>query len=150
MDSGEDFTTIAAKKSKISGKKLKISINTAQPNLRVNGHNYETLDENEHNTEPFDEALDRRIWSLADTRLQWQKRIAEKRRALPLEVEKTVLDLFNQQHGVDAEVSEAMQGEMADDLDSEDDTVPHIDEGFHKTIALVEELDQASQHTFPL
>ena len=37
-------------------------------------------------TEPFDEALDRRIWSLADTRMQWLKRIAETRRKLPEEV----------------------------------------------------------------
>lgn len=37
-------------------------------------------------TEPFDEALDRRIWSLADTRMQWLKRIAETRRKLPEEL----------------------------------------------------------------
>ncbi len=37
-------------------------------------------------TELFDEALDRRIWSLADTRMQWLKRIAETRRKRPEEV----------------------------------------------------------------
>jgi hypothetical protein len=37
--------------------------------------------------EPFDEALDRRIWSLADTRLQWHKRTTRMRRETPEEIQ---------------------------------------------------------------
>ncbi|KAG6865290.1 hypothetical protein C0991_003750 [Blastosporella zonata] len=121
----------------------------AQPNLRINGHNYETLDQNEYNTEPFDEALDRMIWSLADTRLQWQKRIAETRRTIPQEFEATVLDLFDQQRAVDAEATVAFHGKFMDDMEPEniDEIMPrhsHIEEGFHKTVALGEELDQTT------
>ena len=76
---------------------------TALPNLRINGQPYGHLDDNQYGlypipcycyeysrsdplAEPFDEALDRRIWSLADTRMQWLKRIAETRRKLPEEL----------------------------------------------------------------
>lgn len=48
-------------------------------------------------TEPFDEALDRRIWSLASTRLQWHKRISEVRRTIPNEI-KTSVSKFHEQH----------------------------------------------------
>lgn len=48
--------------------------------------------------ELFDETLDRRIWSLADTRLQWHKRIAETRRTIPMEIEST-LSVLLVQHG---------------------------------------------------
>jgi hypothetical protein len=75
----------------------------AQPNLRVNGHNFEKMNDTGQgqplthtlrlrlNTradmEPFDEALDRRIWSLADTRLQWHKRTTRMRRETPEEIQ---------------------------------------------------------------
>ena len=48
--------------------------------------------------ELFDETLDRRIWSLADTRLQWHKRIAETRRTIPMEIEST-LSVLLVKHG---------------------------------------------------
>ncbi|KAG6845051.1 hypothetical protein H0H87_001388 [Tephrocybe sp. NHM501043] len=118
----------------------------AQPNLRVNGQNYESLDENEHNMEPFDEALDRRIWSLADTRLQWQKRIAETRRTVPREIEASLLDLLEQQRVVDAEITAAFH-ELDAEPEDVDDVMPrhsYIEEGFHKTVALGEELDQTT------
>ncbi|KAF8738623.1 hypothetical protein AX14_010913 [Amanita brunnescens Koide BX004] len=60
------------------------TLTSTQPNLRINGRPYGHMDDNQ--CEPFDEALDRRIWSLADTRMQWLKRIAETRRKLPEEV----------------------------------------------------------------
>ena len=41
--------------------------------------------------EPFDEALDRHIWSLSDQRLKWDKEIAERRRTRPREIEALVL-----------------------------------------------------------
>ncbi|KAG6819230.1 hypothetical protein H0H93_013973 [Arthromyces matolae] len=139
----------------------------AQPNLRVNGHNFESLDQNEQNTEPFDEALDRRIWSLANTRLQWQKRIAETRRTLPHDFEGTIHTLLNQQRGVDAETTAAIELRTPEDVDpdafegmfhlghlnnsvkttfskSEAPHEPPIEEGFQKTAALSEELDQTT------
>lgn len=69
--------------------------------------------------ESFDEALDRRIWSLADTRLQWQKRIAETRRKVPMDIENTFTELFEQQRAADAEmlariIAESMEEENAD------------------------------------
>jgi hypothetical protein len=92
----------------------------AQPNLRINGLNYETLDHNEHSwihtfslsckvahflldIEPFDESLDRRIWSLADTRLQWHKRIAETRRKVPIDIENSLTTLLKQDRAAAAE-----------------------------------------------
>ncbi|KAG6861900.1 hypothetical protein C0995_010606 [Termitomyces sp. Mi166 len=137
----------------------------AQPNLRINGHNFESLDQDEYSasalptrvapsdlppdTEPFNEALDRKIWSLADTRLQWQKRIAEKRRTLPQQFERTILDLFNQQRVIDASATAARHTEVVEDTDPDDidEIIPshsHIEEGFRKTVALGEELDQTT------
>ena len=53
--------------------------------------------------EPFDESLDRRIWSLADTRLQWHKRIAETRRTVPINVANSLTTLLKQDREVLAE-----------------------------------------------
>jgi hypothetical protein len=96
----------------------------SQPNLRVNGRNFESLDENEQgqmisspsfsysaltighpvsDMEPFDEALDRWIWSHADNPLQWHSKIAETRRTQPNDIEDSFRDLLNQQQEVDVE-----------------------------------------------
>lgn len=74
--------------------------------------------------EPFDEALDRRIWSLADTRLQWHKRIAETRRELPISIEGTVVDLLEEQRVADAE---ELTLSMAD-IGAEDGDEPPVGE----------------------
>lgn len=52
--------------------------------------------------EPFDEALDRRIWALADTRLGWHKVVAETRRTVPMEIEATFEKLIRQERDADA------------------------------------------------
>jgi len=121
----------------------------AQPNLRINGQNYESLEQDEQNTEPFDEALDRRIWSLADTRLQWQKRIAETRRTLPQEIATAVLDLFDQHHTTDREemvtFREGTTGVEDAELEQNNDALPRysqMEERFQKTLAIGEELHQ--------
>lgn len=64
--------------------------------------------------EPFDEALDRRIWSLADTRLQWHRRIAETRRNVPLELGTSISSILDQQRANDPEITEPL-----DDLGEE-------------------------------
>lgn len=112
----------------------------AQPNLRVNGQNYETLDENEHSgiysvhiykvahsladIEPFDESLDRRIWSLADTRLQWHKRIAEFRRNVPIDIENSLKNVFKQEYSVAAEESAMEEEESQADQEPLDGELP--------------------------
>lgn len=50
--------------------------------------------------EPFDEALDRHIWSLSDQRLKWDREIARTRAEKPKEVETMLQDLFDRQHEV--------------------------------------------------
>lgn len=121
-------------------------------------------------TEMFDEALDRRIWSLANTRLQWQKRIAETRRTLPKEFEETIVDLLNQQRVVDVEATATLHTEVIEDTEPDDfdgmqndlnllhhfhfhlsEISPrhsHVEEGFRKTVALGKELDQACPSLF--
>jgi len=92
---------------------IDLSFSTAQPNLRVNGHNFEALND-KGDMEPFDEALDRRIWSLADTRLQWHRRIAETRRNVPLELGTSISSILDQQRANDPEITEPL-----DDLGEE-------------------------------
>ncbi|KAF8332540.1 hypothetical protein F5887DRAFT_894293 [Amanita rubescens] len=70
------------------------TLTTAQPNLRINGQPYGQLDDNQ--CELFDEALDRRIWSLADTRMQWLKRIADTRRKRPEEVAMELAEMIEE------------------------------------------------------
>jgi hypothetical protein len=48
--------------------------------------------------EPFDEALDRHIWSLSEQRLKWDREIAHTRTEKPREVENMLQDLFDRQH----------------------------------------------------
>jgi hypothetical protein len=95
----------------------------AKPNLRVNGRNFEELDGNDEGTdchpmrfseclltlltaveiEPFDEALDRHIWSLSDQRLKWDREIARTRTDKPREVETMLQDLFDRHHEAGAQ-----------------------------------------------
>ena len=51
--------------------------------------------------EQFDEALDRRVWSLSDQRLKWDLEMALKRRGVPQEVEELMRDLIAQQRAYD-------------------------------------------------
>lgn len=53
-------------------------------------------------TEPFDEALDRRIWSLSVEKMQWDKELAERRREVPVQMESLLEDILAQA-GTEAE-----------------------------------------------
>lgn len=75
--------------------------------------------------ELFDETLDRKIWSLADTRLQWHKRIADTRRAVPGEIEKTISSLLDQHKDLDITSSP----ELLNDSDDQDPTL--LNDGKH-------------------
>lgn len=117
----------------------------AQPNLRVNGQNYETLDQSEHNIEPFDESLDRRIWSLADTRLQWHKKIAETRRKVPIDIENSLTTVFKEDRATAAEELAIEEEEYLAEQEVADEPLPNypeVEEGFQKILALGEQLDQ--------
>lgn len=103
----------------------------SKANLRINGRNFEDLNEEEqgapppHNCaeihtyrtdvflsgfiEPFDEGLDRHIWSLSDQSLQWDGEIARKRREKPLEVERLMRELVEAQKAVDEDEEEAFK-----------------------------------------
>jgi len=70
---------VEARLSKIQEEMFKM----VNPNLRVNGHNYEDFVDA---TEPFDEALDRRIYGLHTERLQWNTDIAARRKTVPADV----------------------------------------------------------------
>lgn len=95
----------------------------AQPNLRVNGQQYDSLEgddlgmfpllswsiinvealKSSTDMEQFDEVLDRHIWALADKRLQYQKRLTEVRRTAPQQHEASLRKLLEDAHAVDAE-----------------------------------------------
>jgi len=122
------------------------TFNLAQPNLRVNGQNFESLDENGREMELFDETLDRRIWSLADTRLQWQKRIAETRRTVPAETESTIKTLLEHHREVDMASLHPLSEEPREetDMEAEFDRQRRIEQTLQKTSALTNELDQTT------
>ncbi|KAF9532370.1 hypothetical protein CPB83DRAFT_847735 [Crepidotus variabilis] len=114
----------------------------SQPNLRVNGQNFESFDSSGREMEPFDEALDRRIWSLASTRLQWHKRIAEVRRTIPKETQASVSKLYKQHDAMD-ELQLPPHTVDLDDPQEEDVTQQEqLQDAIQKTAALVNELDQ--------
>ncbi|EIN07591.1 hypothetical protein PUNSTDRAFT_69918 [Punctularia strigosozonata HHB-11173 SS5] len=85
-----------------------------EPNVRVNGKNLEDVVEDEEDTEPFDEALDRHIWSLADQRMKWQSEIANKRRLIPSQVSQLMSDLSERQRSVYAQAGFAEEPQDAD------------------------------------
>lgn len=79
-------------------------------------------------TDQFDEALDRRVWSLSDQRLKWDLEIALKRRNTPNDVETLVRDLLKSQQEADANSPSArpidMDNEM--EIDDENEGLSHL------------------------
>ncbi|KAF8894388.1 hypothetical protein BD779DRAFT_1500776 [Infundibulicybe gibba] len=106
----------------------------ARPNLRVNGQNLELLDEHGQDMEPFDESLDRRIWSLADTRLKWHKRIAETRRKVPATIENEFIEICKT--GLQTDPSDVI------DLVADDNTIYPQQSGYDTIPAWGDELNQ--------
>lgn len=88
---------------------LETLFDIARPNLRINGRSTEELSEVEEddNIEPFDEALDRHIWSLSDQRLKWDKDIAGRRRTRPKEIEALMSDILAQQDSDEFDVAQS-------------------------------------------
>ena len=115
----------------------------AKPNLRINGRNVGDYDDDEQgisvallrefstrlthvcqDMDQFDEALDRRVWSLSDQRLKWDLEIALKRRGVPIEVETLMRDLIVQQREHDKKVSEGKDPDMEVDDEASSGTFP--------------------------
>src|ERR1700691_2476013 len=110
--------------------------------------------------EPFDEALDRHIWSLSDQRLKWDREIARTRTEKRREVETMLQDLFDRQLEAGMEDREETVDEK-DQMKSDrgcfilraeyvvtlasialDERLPQIEQVFPQTSALSEELNQ--------
>ncbi|KAH7921479.1 hypothetical protein BV22DRAFT_728056 [Leucogyrophana mollusca] len=89
----------------------------ARPNLRINGRNFEDLPEDEDEFEPFDEALDRHIWSLSNQRLRWDREIATRRRGRPQEIATLLQQNFLQHRALEPDLS----------MDRPDDPDSHMD-----------------------
>ncbi|KAJ7935480.1 hypothetical protein B0H13DRAFT_2649624 [Mycena leptocephala] len=95
----------------------------AQANIRINGRDYDSLQPHEQDAEPFDEALDRKIWALAGSRLEWHRKIAIERREKPLALENTLQELVKEHETLDTELETAQLSLP----DMEDDESPELD-----------------------
>jgi hypothetical protein len=71
--------------------------------------------------EAFDETLDRRIWSLADNRIKWHTLIAERRRKVPTETERTVTALLGHHHKLDDDVLPTLSVDAEEETTREED-----------------------------
>ncbi|KAL0574328.1 hypothetical protein V5O48_007639 [Marasmius crinis-equi] len=125
---------------------LEHTLTLAHPNLRVNGHNFEVIKEGQPDVEPFDEALDRRIWSLAAQRQGCHKAIAEKRRETPARLSRVVGELYEHERKMEQGIP-AMEDidEEVGDITMEDEMDEGQTDGFYKASAMAEELTMPSQ-----
>ena len=67
--------------------------------------------------EQFDEALDRRVWSLSDQRRTWNVEIAKKRRTTPQEVEGLMKNLIAYQREADNASTPKIEKDGGSDMD---------------------------------
>ncbi|KAF7365370.1 hypothetical protein MVEN_00409300 [Mycena venus] len=88
----------------------------SQSNIRINGRDFDSLQPHEQDAEPFDEALDRKIWALAGSRLEWHRRIALERREKPPALENTLQELVKEHESLDV------------DLDAEEPSLPDMED----------------------
>ncbi|KAI0315546.1 hypothetical protein OF83DRAFT_1061929 [Amylostereum chailletii] len=120
----------------------------ADRNIRVNGRNLEDINPQEEEEEPFDETLDKEIWSLQDQRLQWDRDLAQKRRERPQEVARMLADLYRLQTSVEEEVATPQEDEddplNLPELDGfPEEMITESESTFQKVVMLAEGLHQA-------
>jgi len=88
--------------------------------------------------------LDRRIWSLADNRIKWHTLIAERRRTVPIETERTVATLLGHHDNLDDDALPALSADAEEKPTHEQDDIEM--KGFELTLletsAAAIELDQ--------
>ncbi|KAJ9119126.1 hypothetical protein QFC22_003617 [Naganishia vaughanmartiniae] len=70
----------------------------AVPNLQVNGHNYEEYLEM---TEPFDQALDSKMFGLNAQKVEWATNTAERRKGVPKAIRELERQLEEMRHGME-------------------------------------------------
>ncbi|WWC64534.1 uncharacterized protein I303_107144 [Kwoniella dejecticola CBS 10117] len=83
MSGGKDGEAAKAMRNELEGRIGRIRdkmFEMSKYNLQVNGQKYEDFVEA---TEGFDETLDRTIWGLQTERVDWETRMAQKRKTLP-------------------------------------------------------------------
>ncbi|KAK7060288.1 hypothetical protein VNI00_001053 [Paramarasmius palmivorus] len=114
----------------------------AQPNLRINGRNFEDLSGDQLDVEPFDEALDRRVWSIADRRQGCHKVIAEIRRSTPARIARTIEELHEYERKMEASLPDIEENTDPGDITMDDAFNEDQTEGFYKATAMAEELVQ--------
>ncbi|KAJ4480441.1 hypothetical protein C8J55DRAFT_573061 [Lentinula edodes] len=95
--------------------------------------------------EPFDEALDRHVWSLHDQRLGLHKTIATTRRTEPWKIEKTLLGSLEQNHKLDGLESEFndFHENYTMGIDGIEDLQPEVEDALLQTTAWAQELSQS-------
>ncbi|KAI9634144.1 uncharacterized protein MKK02DRAFT_38816 [Dioszegia hungarica] len=117
--------------------------NLAKPNVRINGQAYETFIEA---TEPWDEALDHRMWSIATEKDSWMDEVAVLRKSLPGQVQAVDLDLERRRTNMEW----LPEGEDEDDGPKEKAVVPppprqeEVKTLMEDTIANISELVQTA------
>jgi len=126
----------------------------SKPNVRVNGKNFEDINEDEQGMEPFDEGLDRHIWTLSGQSLNLDGEVADKRREEPERQQKIMEGVLDRQRAFDekeaAELARMGGDEMEVDLheDLSDEKYAEIQSVAQQTFAIAQELQQnvATQH----
>ncbi|KAL4244562.1 hypothetical protein ABKN59_009996 [Abortiporus biennis] len=122
-----------------------------KPNLRVNGKNFEDLNEDEEGVEPFDESFDRHIWALSDQKLSLEGEVAKKRREEPANIANLMQGLLEKQRVVDDKEAEVERKRTEDEDvvgddqgDSVSDSVyENAESVLRKTFTITEELQQS-------
>ncbi|KAF7346151.1 hypothetical protein MSAN_01841900 [Mycena sanguinolenta] len=114
----------------------------AQANIRINGRDFDSLQPHEQDAEPFDEALDRKIWALAGSRLEWHRKIALERRNKPLSLEHTLQELVKEHETLDADWD--MEEPSLADVEDDDGLQVNVDDAVMGQIfAVTGELTQS-------
>ncbi|TCD71118.1 hypothetical protein EIP91_000212 [Steccherinum ochraceum] len=125
----------------------------SKPNVRVNGKNFEDINENERGMEPFDEGLDRHIWTLSGQSLNLDGELADKRREEPerqLKLMESILErqrAFDEKEAIElARLGGDVEVEAGEDLP--DAKYEDINAVAQQTFAMARELQQsvAAQH----
>ncbi|KII88816.1 hypothetical protein PLICRDRAFT_639208 [Plicaturopsis crispa FD-325 SS-3] len=113
----------------------------ARPNLRINGRNFEDFNEDEREVEPFDEALDRHIWSLDDQIVRSNKDLADKRRSIPQKVESMIKETHTMADEALADTEDTAMEDIVED-DPLEAKYPEIEEVLLTIAAQAKELSQ--------
>ncbi|TFY57581.1 hypothetical protein EVG20_g8487 [Dentipellis fragilis] len=121
-----------------------LTFEKAKPNLRVNGRDLEDADE-DADVEPFDEALDRHIWSLSDQRLKCDRELANKRRTRPEEIVTLLNGLFELQREEEGALEPDIEDEQMDVESGNEQALVTVEETFAELSSMTGGLQQAVQ-----